>query len=65
MINNDNDNVFKYRSLLYLKDNVNVNGPYIWGTSIRVGGGLYSGGGGYIWNEVSVSICGGLIFGGL
>ena len=29
---------------------------------IRVG--LYSGGGGYIWNEVSVSTCGGLIFGG-
>ena len=28
---------------------------------IRVG--LYSGGA-YIWNEVSVSICGGLIFGG-
>ena len=27
--------------------------------------GLYSGGGAYIWNEVSVSICGGLIFGGL
>jgi hypothetical protein len=27
MINNDNDNVFKYRSLL--------NGPYIWGTSIQ------------------------------
>jgi hypothetical protein len=26
--------------------------------------GLYSGGGAYIWNEVSVSICGGLIFGG-
>jgi hypothetical protein len=40
MINNDNDNVFKYRSLLYLKDNVNVNGPHIWGTSIRGGGGL-------------------------
>ena len=30
---------------------------------IRVG--LYSGGGGaYIWNEVSVSTCGGLIHGG-
>ena len=27
--------------------------------------GLYSGGGAYIWNEVSVSICDGLIFGGL
>ena len=26
--------------------------------------GLYSGGGAYIWYEVSVSICGGLIFGG-
>ena len=26
--------------------------------------GLYSGGGAYIWNEVSVSICSGLIFGG-
>ena len=35
---------------------------YIRGTYIRVG--LYSGGGAYIWNEVSVSICGGLIFGG-
>jgi hypothetical protein len=29
---------------------------------IRVG--LYSGGGAYIWNEVSVSTCGGLIHGG-
>ena len=28
------------------------------------GGGLYSGGGAYIWNEVSVSTCGGLIHGG-
>ena len=37
-------------------------GAYIWGAYIRVG--LYSGGGAYIWNEVSVSICGGLIFGG-
>ena len=27
-------------------------------------GGLIFGGGAYIWNEVSVSICGGLIFGG-
>ena len=27
--------------------------------------GLYSGGGAYIWNEVSVSTCGGLIHGGL
>jgi hypothetical protein len=27
-------------------------------------GGLYSGGGAYIWNEVSVSTCGGLIHGG-
>ena len=27
--------------------------------------GLYSGGGAYIWNEVSVSTCGGLIVGGL
>jgi hypothetical protein len=26
--------------------------------------GLYSGGVAYIWNEVSVRICGGLIFGG-
>ena len=26
---------------------------------------LYSGGGAYNWNEVSVSICGGLIFGGV
>jgi hypothetical protein len=30
---------------------------------IRVG--LYSGGGAYIWNELSVSTCGGLIHGGL
>jgi hypothetical protein len=36
---------------------------YIRGTYIR-GGGLYSGGGAYIWNEASVSICGGLIHGG-
>ena len=40
-----------------------------WGTYIR--GGLYSGGayirggGAYIWNDVSVSTCGGLIHGGL
>jgi hypothetical protein len=27
-------------------------------------GGLYSGDGAYIWNEVSVSTCGGLIHGG-
>ena len=27
--------------------------------------GLYSGGGAYIWNEVSVSICDGLYSGGL
>ena len=42
-------------------------GTYIRGAYIRVG--LYSGGGGggwliYIWNEVSVSTCGGLIHGG-
>jgi hypothetical protein len=30
---------------------------YIWGTYIR-------GWGAYIWNKVSVSTCGGLIFGG-
>ena len=38
------------------------SGTYIRGAYIRVG--LYSGGGGggaYIWNEVSVSTCGGLI----
>ena len=38
-----------------------------WGTYIRVGlysGGLIFGGGAYIWNEVSVSTCGGLIHGG-
>jgi hypothetical protein len=35
---------------------------YIWGIYIQVG--LYWGGGAYIWNEVSISICGGLIFGG-
>ena len=40
-----------------------IRGTYIWEAYIRVG--FYSGGGGaYIWNEVSVSICGGLIFGG-
>ena len=37
-------------------------GTYIRGAYIRVG--LYSGGGAYIWNEVSVSTCGGLIHGG-
>ena len=37
-------------------------GTYIRGTYIRVG--LYSGGGAYIWNDVSVSTCGGLIHGG-
>ena len=37
-------------------------GTYIRGAYIRVG--LYSGGGAYIWNEVSVSTCGGLIRGG-
>ena len=40
---------------------------YIWESYIR-GGGLNSGGGlysgGYIWNEVSVSTCGGLMHGG-
>ena len=40
-----------------------IRGTYIRGAYIRVG--LYSGGGAYIWNEVSVSVCGGLIFGGL
>jgi hypothetical protein len=40
-----------------------IRGTYIWGAYIRLG--LHSGGGAYIWNEVSVSICGGLIFGGL
>jgi hypothetical protein len=39
-----------------------IRGTYIWGAYIREG--LYSGGGAYIWNEVSVSICCGLIFGG-
>jgi hypothetical protein len=38
------------------------------GTNIRgvnyIRVGLYSGGGAYIWNEVSVSTCGGLIHGG-
>jgi hypothetical protein len=38
-----------------------IRGTYIWEAYIRVG--LYSGGGAYIWNEVSVRICGGLIFG--
>ena len=38
-----------------------IRGTFIWGAYIRVG--LYSGRA-YIWNEVSVSICGGLIFGG-
>jgi hypothetical protein len=28
-------------------------------------GGLYSGGGAYVWNEVSVSTCGGLIHRGV
>jgi hypothetical protein len=37
-------------------------GTYIRWAYIRVG--LYSGGGAYIWNEVSVSTCGGLIHGG-
>jgi hypothetical protein len=32
---------------------------------IRVGLYLGGGGGAYIWNEVSVSTCGGLIHGGL
>jgi hypothetical protein len=44
---------------------------YIRGT-YSILGGIYSGGlilggggaGAYIWNEVSVSICGGIIFGG-
>jgi hypothetical protein len=38
-------------------------GTYIWGAYIRVGVYIF-GGVAYIWNEVSVSICGGLIFGG-
>ena len=36
-----------------------IRETYIRGAYIRVG--LYSGGGAYIWNEVSVSTCGGLI----
>ena len=36
-------------------------GTYIRWAYIRVG--FYSGGGAYIWNEVSVSICGGFIHG--
>jgi hypothetical protein len=46
---------------------VYIRGTYICWAYIRVGlysGGLIFGGGAYIWNEVSVSICGGLIFGG-
>ena len=43
-------------------------GTYIRRAYIRVGlysgGGLIFGGGAYIWNEVSVSTCGGLIHGG-
>ena len=39
-----------------------IRGTYILGAYIRVG--LYSGGEAYIWNEVSVSTCEGLIFGG-
>ena len=39
-----------------------IRGIYIWGAYIRVG--LCSGGGAYIWNELSVSICDGLIFWG-
>ena len=31
---------------------------------LYTGGGLIFGGGAYIWNEVSVSTCGGLIHGG-
>jgi hypothetical protein len=38
-----------------------IRGTYIWGAYIW---GAYIRGGAYIWNEVSVSICGGLIFGG-
>ena len=42
-----------------------MGGLYLGGLYL---GGLYSGalifGGAYIWNEVSVSICDGLIFGG-
>ena len=39
-----------------------IRGTYIWGAYIWVG--LCSGGGAYIWNELSVSICDGLIFRG-
>ena len=42
----------------------NIRGTYIFGGAYYIRVGLYSGGGAYIWNEVSVSICGGLIFGG-
>ena len=38
-----------------------IRGAYIWGAYIR--GSLYSGGA-YIWNEMSVSTCGGPIHGG-
>ena len=41
-----------------------IRGTYLGG--LYLGGFIFGGGGGaYIWNEVSVSICGGLIFWGL
>ena len=41
---------------------INIGGLIFGWAYIRVG--LYSGGGAYSWNEVSVSTCGGLIHGG-
>ena len=40
-----------------------IRGTYIQGV-LYSGGGAYIRGGAYIWNEVSVSTCGGLIHGG-
>jgi hypothetical protein len=43
-----------------------IRGTYIRGGGAYIrGGGLISEGGAYIWNEVSISTCGGLMHGGL
>ena len=43
---------------------VYIFGGLIFGRLIIFGWAYIRGGGAYIWNEVRVSICGGLIFGG-
>ena len=42
-----------------------INSGDLYSVGLYSGGLIFGGGGAYIWNEVSVSTCGGLIHGGL